>query len=200
MNDTASNRTAAALLAELDMLRGRPCADCARPICGHEAVCSVALGFKNAARCLTCLAAALNDAPRTLRDHVLQHIRRRDCYRHGWLAASEREGFGAAMHPRCLWSAETADGQPGPGSSVAIPAFADRPAADAEWDAGDMGCGELVLELRLRLTAMAPGSVLKLTARDPGAREDLPAWCGMTGHRLLKAQPPEYWIERRKEN
>jgi tRNA 2-thiouridine synthesizing protein A len=74
----------------------------------------------------------------------------------------------------------------------------DNLAADAEWDAGDMGCGELVLELRLRLQAMAPGSILKLTTRDLGAPEDLPAWCGMTGHTLLKAQHPEYWIRRRE--
>jgi tRNA 2-thiouridine synthesizing protein A len=74
----------------------------------------------------------------------------------------------------------------------------DNLAADAEWDAGDMGCGELVLELRLRLKAMAPGSILKVTARDLGAPEDLPAWCGMTGHTLLKAQHPEYWIRRRE--
>jgi tRNA 2-thiouridine synthesizing protein A len=72
--------------------------------------------------------------------------------------------------------------------------------ADAQWDAGDMGCGELVIELRFRLKAMAAGSILKLTARDSGAREDLPAWCRMTGHGLLKAQHPEYWIKRREEN
>lgn len=71
--------------------------------------------------------------------------------------------------------------------------------ADAEWDAGDMGCGELVLELRFRLKAMAPGTTLKLIARDPGAREDLPAWCGMTGHTLLRTEHPQYWI-RRKES
>lgn len=75
----------------------------------------------------------------------------------------------------------------------------DIPTADAEWDAGDMGCGDLVLELRLRLKAMAPGRVLKVTARDPGAPADLPAWCGMTGHLLLKAQHPEYWIRRRED-
>jgi tRNA 2-thiouridine synthesizing protein A len=71
-------------------------------------------------------------------------------------------------------------------------------AADAEWDARDMGCGELVLELRVRLKAMSPGSILKVTARDLGAPEDLPAWCGMTGHTLLQAQHPEYWIRRRE--
>ena len=55
---------------------------------------------------------------------------------------------------------------------------------DTEWDAGDLGCGELVLELRTRLSAMRPGQVLRLIARDPGAPQDLPAWCRMTGHTL----------------
>jgi tRNA 2-thiouridine synthesizing protein A len=67
----------------------------------------------------------------------------------------------------------------------------------SEWDAGDMGCGELVLELRMRLTALPAGSHFKLIARDPGVPEDLPAWCRMTGHRLLQASPPEYLIERK---
>jgi tRNA 2-thiouridine synthesizing protein A len=69
---------------------------------------------------------------------------------------------------------------------------------DAEWDAGDMGCGELVLELRLRLQPMQPGQLFKLTARDPGALEDLPAWCRLTGHRLVRAAHPVYWIGRRE--
>ena len=36
------------------------------------------------------------------------------------------------------------------------------------WDAGALGCGELVLELRNRMRAM-PGGVLKVIATDPGA-------------------------------
>ena len=70
--------------------------------------------------------------------------------------------------------------------------------SDVEWDAGDMGCGDLVLELRARIEPMAPGRVLKLTARDPGAPADIPAWCRMTGHALLSEQHPIYLI-RRKE-
>ena len=70
--------------------------------------------------------------------------------------------------------------------------------SDAEWDAGDMGCGDLVLELRARIEPMAPGRVLKLTARDPGAPADIPAWCRMTGHALVSEQHPIYLI-RRKE-
>ncbi len=66
------------------------------------------------------------------------------------------------------------------------------------WDAGDLGCGDLVLELRQRLEGMEPGQVLILTAQDPGARADIPAWCRMTGHALIAAQHPVYQI-RRKE-
>ena len=64
------------------------------------------------------------------------------------------------------------------------------------WDAGDMGCGELVMALRLRLRGM-PGRVLELTASDAGAPADLPAWCRMTGHELLRTEPPRYWIKAR---
>ena len=67
-------------------------------------------------------------------------------------------------------------------------------AADVEWDAGDLGCGDLVLQLMLRMNAMPTGHVLRLVALDPGAPADLPAWCRMTGHTLLEAQHPVYLI------
>lgn len=69
---------------------------------------------------------------------------------------------------------------------------------DAEWDAGDKGCGEIVMDLRRVLQPLAPGQVLKLTARDAGVPEDLPAWCRMTGHTLVMSRHPEYWIRRRE--
>lgn len=75
----------------------------------------------------------------------------------------------------------------------------DLPHANATWDAGDMGCGELVIELRTKMRALAPSEVLHLIARDPGALEDLPAWCGLTGHALVHAAHPTYYI-RRKDN
>jgi tRNA 2-thiouridine synthesizing protein A len=71
-------------------------------------------------------------------------------------------------------------------------------APDAEWDAGGLGCGDLVLQLMLRLRAMAPGHVLRLTALDAGAAADVPAWCRMTGHTLLNAQPPVYLIRKER--
>jgi tRNA 2-thiouridine synthesizing protein A len=69
-------------------------------------------------------------------------------------------------------------------------------ANDDVWDAGDRGCGELVLELRMRVTAMSGGQVLRLIARDPGAPADIPAWCRMTGHTLLREEHPVYYIKR----
>ena len=67
----------------------------------------------------------------------------------------------------------------------------------AEWDAGDLGCGDLVLELRIRLGDLESGEVLRLCATDPGAPADIPAWCGLTRNPLLRAEPPLYWIARR---
>ena len=64
---------------------------------------------------------------------------------------------------------------------------------DARWDAGDMGCSELVLELRQRLWP-ALGQVLRLTTADAGAPEDIPAYCRLTHHELLQAEHPDYWI------
>lgn len=68
----------------------------------------------------------------------------------------------------------------------------------AAWDAGDLGCGELVLELRLRMRQLEGGQVLHLTARDLGAPADIPAWCRMTGHLLLQTDPAtqSYFIQR----
>lgn len=71
------------------------------------------------------------------------------------------------------------------------------PTGEPSWDAGDMGCGELVLALRTRLLALAPGTVFRLRATDLAAPEDIPAWCRMTGHALVSADHPIYLIRRK---
>jgi len=70
--------------------------------------------------------------------------------------------------------------------------------ADEMWDAGDLGCGPLVLELRKRLRKM-PGRVLKVTALDPGAPIDLPAWCRLTSNQLVAhdGATKSFWIRSR---
>lgn len=71
--------------------------------------------------------------------------------------------------------------------------------ADATWDAGDLGCGPLLLELRGRLRAM-PRGVIRVISLDLGAPEDLPAWCRVTGNTLLRHDAKEhaYWIRSRE--
>jgi tRNA 2-thiouridine synthesizing protein A len=51
-----------------------------------------------------------------------------------------------------------------------------------EWSAGDLGCGELLIQLSTKIKALESGQLFKLIAQDPGAAEDMPAWCRMTGH------------------
>jgi len=185
------------LIRDLTALEGGRCTECARPLCGHQNLMSVVMGFKNAPRCGTCLAAGLDQPPDELRDRLYDLIHHRDCYRSGWRWANREERVAASARPPCLWPAPGPDPKarkPGAGEVRAT----DAAAFDAEWNAGDMGCGDLVLELRLRLERMGPGESLRLTARDPGAPEDIPAWCRLTGHALLDAKPPIYVI-RRKE-
>jgi tRNA 2-thiouridine synthesizing protein A len=71
--------------------------------------------------------------------------------------------------------------------------------APVEWNAGELGCGELVMELRNRLAAMKPGELFRLVALDPGAPADIPAWCRMTGHTLVSTQHPVYLIQRKED-
>ena len=85
-----------------------------------------------------------------------------------------------------------------PSARCEEPTPVDAPHYHAEWDAGDLGCGELILGLKLHIRQLQHGQVLRLTARDSGARADIPAWCRMTGNLLLRADPDAqlYFIQR----
>jgi len=64
---------------------------------------------------------------------------------------------------------------------------------------GELGCGDLIYELRLQFERAAPGDHVRIVTDDPAAGTELPAWCGMTGHRLLESDAPFYIIETRKD-
>ena len=72
--------------------------------------------------------------------------------------------------------------------------------ADEIWDAGSLGCGPLLLELRNRMRAM-PGKTLLLVALDLGAPQDIPAWCRVTGNRLIGCDSARshYWIQSKTD-
>jgi TusA-related sulfurtransferase len=49
-----------------------------------------------------------------------------------------------------------------------------------------MGCVDgLAGAFRRRISAVAPGDVLEVIARDPAAKEDLPPLARMLGHRVV---------------
>jgi len=188
------------LVELLTSLRGCMCFSCMNPICSHEGLMSVVAGFKDEPRCCDCLAKAMKTGRANARDRMVSFIQGRPCFVTAWNWASDQEGFGKSALPRCLWpGTET----PTVASPVEIleskSVTQETPQHDQFWDAGEMGCGDLVLELRVRLRELKAGQILKIAARDPGAPEDLPAWCRMTGHSLVSAKHPEYFIQR-KEN
>ncbi|MBI2930066.1 MAG: sulfurtransferase TusA family protein [Planctomycetes bacterium] len=148
---------------------------------------SLVLGYKDAPRCLPCLARAVSRDPDTLGAEICAYILTKECLHVGWKWAQLRE-------PQCPRQIRT----PAP-PQADPPAAPEAPSPDATWNAGDTGCGELLLELRTRMLSLHPMQVLKITALDPGAPEDLPAWCRLTGHRLVLARHPDYWIQRKEE-
>jgi len=189
-----------AVLSYVERAEGVTCIACRVVLCGHEAVMSLVTGFKDVPRCLACLASALDWNRRELRDHLFAYINHHECYREGWQWVSGREGFAPTASPSCLWAKEEEMTTPLPdGVGHSESEAPQGPTANAEWNAGDIGCGDLVMELRRRLQSMKPGEVLKVTARDPGAPEDLPAWCRLTGHTLTHWGHSEYWIRRKEE-
>ncbi len=59
-------------------------------------------------------------------------------------------------------------------------------------DGEDQGCGGGLLLLMLQtMKRLEPGAVLEVRSTDAGVREDLPAWCRMTGNELLAEQEGE---------
>jgi len=173
------------IVAQLRNWTARPCLACKSPLLAEDVLYSNALGLKTSPQCLPCLAKGLEQNQAELKSTLLQHIRRRPCL----CKAFELSNGGLPTELDCDFTAP--ENQPlSSTNSPLIP--------DLIWDAGDLGCGDLVLLLRGKLRAMLPGKILKVTALDPGAPEDIPAWCKMTGNRLVHQQHPLYFI-RNKE-
>ena len=141
-------------------------------------------------------AAELEREPLQMRDELWSFIVHRPCHRAGWAWANREEGYDPGALPGCLWPSPRKTERPYQGELIEK---GDESYENEAWDAGDIACGDLVLELRMRLRAMKPGQVLRIKATDPGAREDIPAWCRLTGHKLLGAEHPQYWIERKED-
>lgn len=57
---------------------------------------------------------------------------------------------------------------------------------DVVYDAGPAGCGELIMNVFLKVKQMKQGETIHVISYDLGAKEDIPAWCRMQGHSLLE--------------
>lgn len=68
---------------------------------------------------------------------------------------------------------------------------------DDEFDGGEETCGRVIINLFTYLKPVPGGARILLISKDPAARVEFPAWCRMTGNRLIEAAHPYYLIERK---
>lgn len=188
----------ATVLAELEKNVDTRCPACGTPLCGHDVVLSLVCGYKAAPRCLSCAAGDMGLAAADLAERAWIYVRGRECFLAGWTAASRREEVAAEGIPSCfevrLREIDEDPHEHGHSSERRERFAAGELFPDETWDAGELACGELLLELRRRLRTGPAGRTFALRALDSSAPEDIPAWCGLTGHTLLRAEHPRYWI------
>jgi TusA-related sulfurtransferase len=70
--------------------------------------------------------------------------------------------------------------------------------ADAFYDAGEKGCGDGPLdEIAAQMRSLTAGQTLEIRATDPSVTNDLPAWCRLVGHELVRYEGDRFLIRRR---
>lgn len=182
------------------------CAACGGVSIGHDAVLSLLMGHADAVTCIPCLARQHGREISDFLEHARGQVAALACYRAGWCHADARldevGGWSDARMPiRMRMTGEVPDAQgDGEVERAAVPAPDAFLGADAQWDAGDRGCGELALELKLRLGSLGDGQRLHLVTTDLGAPADIPAWCRLTGNDLVEALPPHFLIARTRKD
>ncbi len=58
-------------------------------------------------------------------------------------------------------------------------------------DARRLLCPMPVIKAQNRVAQLQPGDILEVICTDPGARNDIPAWCRINGHRVLDVRQQE---------
>ncbi len=72
---------------------------------------------------------------------------------------------------------------------------ASRFGSDAFYDAGSRGCADGPLEeIAGMMRGLATGQTLEVRATDPSVARDLPSWCRLVGHELVKQEEDRYLI------
>ncbi|HKY69549.1 MAG TPA: sulfurtransferase TusA family protein [Gammaproteobacteria bacterium] len=55
-------------------------------------------------------------------------------------------------------------------------------------DARRLLCPLPVIRLQKKIQGLQAGDILTITCTDPGAEQDIPAWCRLHGHTILKTK------------
>jgi peroxiredoxin family protein/TusA-related sulfurtransferase/rhodanese-related sulfurtransferase len=63
--------------------------------------------------------------------------------------------------------------------------LASKKANIVEADASGLQCPGPIMRLKNEMDRLSEGDILQITASDPGFTKDVPAWCNMTGNKLL---------------
>lgn len=203
---------------------GSLCPDCGAKLCDHGVLCAVALGLKDRPRCLSCAAKGLNRELPGMRQHLGRWLAGKDCYKKAWVRAdssrcetpcslvgllAQNSAFDSEEFPDAGTIDENESGAKKSDANTTAP---EKLVSDTQsvsgsptetpaiiHDFGDLGCGDLVLQLRRILRELPPGTVVRVLATDPGAPQDIPAWVRMTGHTLLAASHPVYDLKKRAD-
>ncbi len=201
--DERESLKADAIVREVDERWGASCASCDLDLIGHEIVLSLALGFRDAPRCAPCLARGVGQATPDFLRLGAARIRRLACFRAGWVHSDRRLAavpiWPEDRVPRELAMLDDDFDAPDDEQDDELELDPAELVVDATYDAHDLSCGDLVLELRKRFQSLAPGEVLCVRATDPAAPRDLPSWCRLTRHVLVGERHPHYWIRRRAD-
>ncbi len=57
-----------------------------------------------------------------------------------------------------------------------------------ELDARRLLCPMPVIRTQDRISGLAPGDILSVVCTDPGALVDIPAWCRIHGHEVIRTE------------
>ena len=60
--------------------------------------------------------------------------------------------------------------------------------ANYSLDARNMLCPMPVIKAQNRVAELEPGDILDVVCTDPGAMNDIPAWCRINGHEVVDAR------------
>ncbi len=63
-----------------------------------------------------------------------------------------------------------------------------------ELNARNLMCPLPVIRAQDQIATMQPGEKLRVVCTDPGALNDIPAWCRINGHKVLETQQDDYEV------